>query len=103
MALACDVRIAVPEAKFFYPVMRLGFLPQPSDPGRLADLIGSARAKMILMAGAKIGAEEARAWGLIDRIVAPDALMEEARALATDTLAAKPGHAAGIKAMFAGG
>ena len=102
MALACDLRIAVTEAKFFYPVMRLGFLPQPSDPGRLADLIGPARAKMILMAGAKIGAEEAKAWGLIDRIAAPDALMEEARAWATDALAAKPGHAAAIKAMFAG-
>ena len=47
MALACDLRIAVPEAKFFYPVMRLGFLPQPSDPGRLVELIGSARAKMM--------------------------------------------------------
>ena len=34
MALACDLRIAVPSAKFFYPVMKLGFLPQPSDPAR---------------------------------------------------------------------
>ena len=42
MALACDLRIAVPEAKFFYPVMKLGFLPQPSDPGRLAALVGPA-------------------------------------------------------------
>ena len=38
MALACDLRIAVPGAKFFYPVMKLGFLPQPSDPARLAGL-----------------------------------------------------------------
>ena len=30
MALACDLRIAVPSAKFFYPVMKLGFLPQPA-------------------------------------------------------------------------
>jgi enoyl-CoA hydratase len=35
MALACDLRIAVPGAQFFYPVMRLGYLPQPSDPARL--------------------------------------------------------------------
>ena len=61
---------------------------------QLVELIGSARAKMILMAGAKIGAEEARAWGLIDGIAAPDALMAEARALAGDALAAKPGHGA---------
>jgi len=53
MALACDMRLAVPSAKFFYPVMKLGFLPQPSDPARLAALVGPARAKMILMAGVK--------------------------------------------------
>jgi enoyl-CoA hydratase len=33
MALACDIRLAVPNARFFYPVAKLGFLPQPSDPG----------------------------------------------------------------------
>ena len=38
MALACDLRIAVPEATFFYPSMRLGFLPQPSDALRLEAL-----------------------------------------------------------------
>lgn len=100
MALACDLRIAVSAAKFFYPVMRLGHLPQPSDPQRMVALIGPARAKMILMAGRKIEAEAALAWGLIDRIVAPDALLEAAQALAKDVLAAKAGHAAAIKAML---
>lgn len=100
LALACDLRIAVPTAKLFYPVMRLGFLPQPSDPKRLAALVGPARAKLLLMAGAKIEAEEALAWGLLDRLVAPEALMETARALAADVLAAKPGHAAAIKALI---
>jgi enoyl-CoA hydratase len=100
LALACDLRIAVPTAKLFYPVMRLGFLPQPSDPKRLAALVGPARAKLLLMAGAKIEAEEALAWGLLDCLVAPEALMETARALAADVLAAKPGHAAAIKALI---
>lgn len=100
MALACDLRIAVPTAKFFYPVMRLGFLPQPSDGRRLAALIGPARSKMILMAGARIEAAEALDWGLIDRIVdAPD-LLTSARSLAADVIAAKPGHAAAIKALI---
>lgn len=99
MVLACDIRLAVPGAKFFYPVMKLGFLPQPSDPARLATLIGPARAKMILMGGAKIEADEALAWGLIDRIVPADALAETAQALAADTLAASPGHAAAIKRL----
>ena len=99
MALACDLRIAVQGAKFFYPVMKLGFLPQPSDPVRLAALVGPSRAKMILMAGQKIPAEEALQWGLIDRIVAPDALMTEARALAADTLGQTPEHSRAIKAL----
>lgn len=100
MVLACDLRLAVPGAKFFYPVMKLGFLPQPSDPGRMAALIGPARAKMILMAGQKIEAEEALAWGLIDRIVAPEAMAETVAALAADARAAAPTHIAGIKALF---
>jgi len=101
MALACDLRIAVPGAKFFYPVMKLGFLPQPSDPGRMVALIGPARTKLILMGGQKITADDALNFGLIDRIVAPADLLPMARELAADTLAAKPDIATGIKAMCA--
>lgn len=102
MALACDMRIAVPGAKLFYPVMRLGFLPQPGDVPRLVRLIGPARASMILMAGQKIAAEEALAWGLIDRVVAVDDLLPSARALVADAIAATPDHARAIKAMIWG-
>lgn len=100
MALACDLRIAVPAAKFFYPVMRLGFLPQPADPARLVALVGPSRAKMILMGGVKIEADEALAWGLIDRVVEPLDLMDAAKALVADSLAALPGHAAAIKRLI---
>ncbi len=99
MALACDIRLAVPGAKFFYPVMKLGYLPQPSDPGRLAALVGPARAKVILMGGQKVTAPEALAWGLVDRLAEPDALMDEARDMAEDVLAASPDHIASIKGM----
>ncbi len=100
MALACDLRLAVPEARFFYPVMRLGFLPQPSDPARLAALIGASRARMILMAGVKADAEEALSWGLLDRIVPGDAILSTARDLCADSVAARPDHAAAIKRMI---
>ncbi len=100
MVLACDIRIGVARAGFFYPVMKLGFLPQPSDPARLAALIGPSRARMILMAGARIGAEEALAWGLLDRIVPADDLLAEARALCAAALEAPAGHASAIKAMM---
>jgi enoyl-CoA hydratase/carnithine racemase len=99
MALACDIRICVPTAKFFYPVMKLGFLPQPSDPARMIALIGPARTKLVLMGGQKITAEEALAFGLVDRIVAPDDLGQTALALCVDTVAAPLHIARGIKAM----
>lgn len=103
MVLACDLRIAVPSAKVFYPVMRLGFLPQPSDPVRMSALIGPARTKLILMAGQKIPAPEALAWGLIDRLVEPDGLMAAARDLGADAVGAGPDHVKGIKDLIPAG
>jgi enoyl-CoA hydratase/carnithine racemase len=103
MALACDMRISVPSAKFFYPVMKLGFLPQPSDPARMAKLIGPARTKLVLMGGQKITADEALSFGLIDRIVDPEALLPMARDIAAHILDADPKLVAQIKTMCAGG
>lgn len=100
MVLACDLRIAVPGARFFYPVMRLGFRPQPSDPPRMAALIGPARTKMILMAGERITEDEAMSWGLIDGVVPAEALMERARELARDARGASADHVAAIKRMI---
>jgi enoyl-CoA hydratase/carnithine racemase len=100
MALACDLRIAVPSAKFFYPVMKLGFLPQPSDPRRMAGLIGPARTKMILMSGQKITADVAYDYGLIDRIVEPDDFIQTAQDLLADSVSATAQHSAAIKAMI---
>ena len=98
MALACDIRLAVQGATFFYPVMKLGFLPQPSDPARMAALIGPSHTRMMLMGGARLDADEALSFGLIDRIVQED-LPGAARALCADTLAADPKIARGIKAL----
>jgi enoyl-CoA hydratase len=102
LALACDIRIAVPGAQFFYPVMRLGYLPQPPDPARLTALIGPARAKMILLAGQRIAADEALSWGLIDRISPPETLLISAKALAADALSADHSHVAALKRMTLG-
>jgi enoyl-CoA hydratase/carnithine racemase len=100
MALACDIRIAVQGAKVFYPVMKLGYMPQPSDPRRMAALIGPARTKMILMAGQKITTDEALAYGLIDRIVDADVLMDHAHDLIADSAAADPTLVAGIRGLI---
>lgn len=103
MVLACDLRLSVPAAKFFYPVMRLGYLPQPSDPARLSALVGTARAKLLLMAGQRWTAAEALDLGLVDRVVEPDALEDMVGELAADALGADRAHVAAIKAMFAPG
>ena len=100
MFLATDLRISVPSAKFFYPVMKLGFLPQPSDPGRLTNLVGPSRAKLILMAGQKVTAQDALHFGLIDEIVEADALQNRVRELANDVLVADPAHVTAIKDMI---
>ena len=101
MVLACDLRIAVSGAKFFYPVMKLGFLPQPSDPARLTALVGPSRARLILMAGQKVTTEQALAFGLLDEIVTDGDVLARANALAADTMAATAEHSRAIKAMCA--
>lgn len=99
MALACDTRVAVLGAKFFYPVAKLGFLPQPSDPGRLRDLVGPARTKLLLMGAQKWTAEEAYAFGLVDRLVEAGAALEAAKDIAGAALDGKPEVLTRIKQM----
>ena len=99
MALACDIRLAVPQAKFFYPVMKRGFLPQPSDPLRMSALIGPARTKLILMGGQKLTAQEALQFGLIERVLEPEDLLLTAENIAADTMAASTKIARGIRLL----
>ena len=99
MVLACDLRIAVPTAKFFYPVIKMGVLPQPSDPARLRDLVGPSAAKRILLTGARITADEALTLGLLDQISATD-LTSDVETLTATARAADPAQVAAIKALI---
>jgi len=99
MVLACDLRISVPTAKFFYPVIKMGVLPQPSDPARLRDLIGPSAAKRILLTGARITADEALALGLLDQISATD-LSADVETLTAPARAADPAQVVAIKALI---
>lgn len=98
MVLACDLRVGAPETRIFYPVMRLGHLPPSSDPKRLSALIGPSRAKLILLTGARLGAEDALTIGLVDHLA--DNPMTAAADLARDVLETREGHAAQIKRMI---
>jgi len=99
VALACDLRVSVPEARFFYPVMKRGIVPPAPDAARMTALIGPARTKLILMAGQKLTAQQAYEFGLIDRIVASEELMQTARDLVSDCLNADPEIALNIARM----
>ena len=99
MVLACDLRVAVPNAKIFYPVLKNGFLPQASDPARLAALCGRSRAKLILLAGQRIEAETALSWGLLDAVVSAEQMDAEIDRLSQDAISAEPEILKGIKSL----
>ena len=100
MILACDIRICVPSSKFFYPVMKMGYLPQPSDPKRLMDLIGPGRAKFMLVAGEKLDSEKAYKFGLVDEVVMVENLISRAHTLLDASISAQPTHVSGIKRLM---
>ncbi len=74
LALAADLRIAAENAEFALPETRIGTQPGWTGTQRLPALIGVARAKQMIFTGARIKAEVAERWGLVNEVVAHDAL-----------------------------
>lgn len=74
LALACTLRIALPNAKFGLPEVKLGLIPGYGGTQRLPRLIGAGRALELIMTGRTVAAEEALAIGLVNRIVQAPAL-----------------------------
>ncbi|HJR59197.1 MAG TPA: enoyl-CoA hydratase family protein [Vicinamibacterales bacterium] len=96
IALASDFRIAVPGASLAFLFTKVGLAG--ADMGAaylLPRVVGLARATELLMLGDRVTAEEALRIGLVNRVVAPERLMDEARALA-ERLAAGPSFALGM-------
>ena len=69
LALAADVRIAADNATFGQPEILLGIIPGAGGTQRLARLIGPSKAKDLIFTGRFVGADEALALGLVDRVV----------------------------------
>ncbi|WP_395109080.1 enoyl-CoA hydratase/isomerase family protein [Actinomadura sp. SCN-SB] len=87
LALACDFRIASPNAVFAQPEPSLGIIAGAGANWRLPQLAGLATARRMLYAGARVDAREALAAGLVDEVVDDgEALPERGKALA-DTIA----------------
>jgi len=82
LAMACDLRVLASDAKVGQPEVKLGIIPGAGGTQRLPRLIGVGRARDLVYTGRMIGASEALAWGLADRVVSSDALEDESIALA---------------------
>lgn len=90
LAMACDLRIASAKAKFGQPEVGLGIIPGFSGTQRLPRLVGPAKAKELIYTGEVIRADEALRIGLVNKVVEPEALMDEALALAGKIAAQAP-------------
>ncbi|HLT12118.1 MAG TPA: enoyl-CoA hydratase-related protein [Micromonosporaceae bacterium] len=87
IALACDWRIASADAKLGQPEITIGVIPGAGGTQRLARLVGPARAKDLIMSGRFVGADEALAIGLVDKVVpAGESVYDAAVAMVTPYL-----------------
>lgn len=82
LALACDIRIASAKAKIGQPEVGLGITPGFSGTQRLPRIVGEGRAKELIYTAKAITADEAFRIGLVNKVVEPEQLMDEAMALA---------------------
>jgi len=89
LALACDLRVAATGAVLGLPEVRVG-VPSVIQAALLPPLIGPGRAAELLLTGATIGAEQALAWGLVNRVVAPAELERAVEELVDPIVASGP-------------
>ena len=90
LALACDVLLASTSARFADTHARIGVAPGWGLSQKLSRAIGPYRARELSLTGNWLAAEQAAAWGLVNRVLAPEALLPAARALALDMLGTLP-------------
>jgi 2-(1,2-epoxy-1,2-dihydrophenyl)acetyl-CoA isomerase len=100
LAFACDLRLAAESTSFVPAFIGIGLVPDSGSSYFLARLLGSARAFEWMTSNRKLGAEEAKEWGLVSEVVADDQLPARAAELAA-TYAAAPTRGIGMtKRLF---
>jgi enoyl-CoA hydratase/carnithine racemase len=102
LAAACDLRVAADDAELAVYEIRWGIIPDLGGTQRLPRLIGLGRAKDLVMTGRRVAADEALAWGLVNRVVPRDRLMEEALGWARELAAGPPLAMAAAKRLATG-
>ena len=89
LALSCDIRVSSTDLKMALPEINYGILPDTGGTQYMANLIGTSRAKYLVMTGERIDAQTALEWGAVDFVVAPEELDARAMQIAR-TIASKP-------------
>jgi enoyl-CoA hydratase/carnithine racemase len=82
LALACDIRLASPNARFAHPEIRWGMIPAAGAHQRIRNLVSLGVAKEIMLTGRSLEAEEAHRLGIYNHVYEPNRLMPEALAMA---------------------
>ena len=95
LAMACDIRVAAEDAELGQPEIKLGLLPGGGGTQRLPRLVGHGRALVMNMTGDSISGAQAYEWGLVERAVARDRLLDAALEIAR-TLAERSAHALAV-------
>jgi len=99
LATLCDFTLAVPDAKFGFTEVRIGFIPAIVSVF-LRRQIGEKQARDLLLTGRIFGAEEAQRLGLVNEIVPHEILLDRARELAATLIAASPSSLAATKRLL---
>jgi enoyl-CoA hydratase len=89
LAMACDLIVASETAKFGQPETGLGIIPGAGGTQRLTRAVGKAKAMDVILSGRTLDAREAERAGLVARVVAAEAWLDEAKRLA-EAIAARP-------------
>ena len=97
LAMACDIRLASNKAKFGQPEVSLGLIPGYAGTQRMPRLIGLGNALYYLMTGDYMNAEEALRIGLIQKILEPGDLLDEAYSLAKKIISRGPAAVTKVK------
>ncbi len=97
LAMACDIRLASNKAKFGQPEVSLGLIPGYAGTQRMPRLIGLGNALYYLMTGDYMNAGEALRIGLVQKVVEPDNLLDEAHSLAKKIISRGPAAVAKVK------
>jgi enoyl-CoA hydratase len=90
LAMLCDVIVAAESAKFGQPEINLGVLPGAGGTQRLTRAVGKALAMDMILTGRMLSAREALAFGLVARVVAREAWLDEAKRVAREIAAKSP-------------